>query len=583
MASRAIQVVGMFAYPLWEKNRRRYCAGFIGLVAIFVAVHFVSRFFGGLLAMAYGGILAGFVMTVVGPLVWGGPQTIQQTSTFTNGVLGLPVTDSELVWFPIGFAFLGFAAPWLAFVAAALRPLHIPLALPFLHAPIYPFGLPLLCVGAMVSSSVWSRWTISTGKLSGCLVALVSMLSYFVPFELLFGVPEVFLDALCFVICVASVYGSFKACPRARHGMSGSESPVLVAKSGRVERKESSKSKPAFPSVWSTQVWFDEGPARISIWFLPLTILLFVGMFRLIPSVNGLMDHGHHLAGGFESSPSLWGIHLARESQLYVMFLQFLPIGLIAAAESPAFGMFKADPSLLKTPGLDRFTAIRPIASVQVTGARLYVVAKTACLCAPGILCLGWYFLMQPAKEGDRIGTLMSLISNHLGPYPGVSWIIGVLFLPLVIWSLLSGNPLRYFLRSRVLQILGFSLILAPSFVNIGLLLLLRSEFSLDTFSDALPTVLGAMLALKGFVAVRGWATVRRENLIPAKTLQVGAFIWVATLMIVGGAFSYALGAVFPLWAILAVVAIVLPVNRILWQVVGLERSRHGQLKNSKS
>jgi hypothetical protein len=90
--------------------------------------------------------------------------------------------------------------------------------------------------------------------------------------------------------------------------------------------------------------------------------------------------------------------------------------------------------------------------------------------------------------------------------------------------------------------------------------------------------VVVAAIVGKVFFGVRGAVIARRENLISSETLSDGAVVWASVALITIAAFSFALVEVVSFWAVAATVILVLPVSRIIWQVIALERSRHGQI-----
>jgi hypothetical protein len=90
--------------------------------------------------------------------------------------------------------------------------------------------------------------------------------------------------------------------------------------------------------------------------------------------------------------------------------------------------------------------------------------------------------------------------------------------------------------------------------------------------------LLGVLLLLKISLATRAFVVVKRTGLISAKTLQSGSLIWLAAAIVCVAAFLYALAPIGASpWLVTSIVVLMLPANRILWQVIGLDRSRHRQ------
>lgn len=150
---------------------------------------------------------------------------------------------------------------------------------------------------------------------------------------------------------------------------------------------------------------------------------------------------------------------------------------------------------------------------------------------------------------------------------------------PIIVWSLLSGNPLRYYVKPVFLRIVGFGALMMPSAMGFASLSVRTSHETINAFGlPLLQIALGSLLVLKGALALCGWFKVRKGNLIPTSTLRTGALIWLGVAVSAVAAFSYALAPVASPWVVAATVVLILPVSRILWQVIGLDRTRHNQI-----
>lgn len=580
MPTRTLRIAAAYAYPLWERNKLRYCLGISALVGIAVAIHLVQLVWvrEGL-ALLYGITLFGLISTAVGLLVWYMPNMpTGKVATFPKSALSLPVTDAESIFVPFLFGFVGFAIFWLALVATTLAPLGVPLWSPLTMAParVDWVVFPLSCVAGYVAGSCLPQWVSGMKPGCGCGAVTLTMVPIFAPIAAAFGISQYILDPLCLTICIGSLYICAFAGPRARHGR------AIVGRPGGTTKVRPKRPEPPLPPLKSplgSQIWLLQGPGKIGVWFEPAATIVIGSVFLLFSRIGSVIEHSAHRWSPLGLPFQAWDLSVRPGSTIFIAGLPVLVLLFMALPDSTGM-MVSGDSKLLLKPGLDRLTAIRPISTASAFGAKSFVLAKSALISSGFFLVAGMFLLGIEGTDGKTTGSIGSLIANRLGDHATSAVLMVALFSPVALWSLSLGSPLRYYLKPIALQVTGFIAIMTPSLLSV-----LTGFMSDPTGPDApidttrfLEVSAYFVLAIKGLFAVRAFGEIRKRKLVSTRSLLTGAAIWLACAAAFSGALAWAFSPVLSARSVTAVVVLLFPINRILWNILGLDRSRHSQI-----
>jgi|GEM_PF-6051722 len=576
MTARAQRVFLMFAWPLWARNKPLYITSFSLLAFLTVGAYAIEdESIRHGFVFLYALTLLGLVNTVAGPFVWGfpnAPQTLKPS--FPKGACTMPASDAELVLFPLLLAFSSFLVLWTLFVCCVVQPLHISVG-PVLHWPhkeqveIGLLAYPLCFAAAWVSLAVLSQWV---APLAGILppVGIFGLSSVFMGF-----VSDVAVIRASLVVCLLCVACSFVACNRVRHGYHPSGVTEFFRKTTVAVQRRRINSHAPFRNSWFAQVWFECGPYYCRLTMLSLCAAPFYvisGVYRITPlTPTDVIDR---VSRTLASPSGFWHIKML-DLMPTLMFLPFIPVFLVSVSGLPFYEAHKGDRTLVRNDSLDRLSAIRPITTCRIVGTRLVLNAGASVLFSFVLIYVLKPLLYAPAVEDDRQGGFYDLFAFRMGHRAELCVALAVLFLPLVAWSITCGNPLRYYARKWMLWVAGFVLLEAGPISSLASLSMKDHRPLTERLAPFLSGLVVCFLLAKVLLGVKGWRRLRVTNLVSAETLRTSALIWIAVAAVTIGLFSYALAPLTTPLVVSATVLVILPVNRIIWQILGLDRTRH--------
>ena len=492
----------------------------------------------------------------------------QQSSTpfavrglFSSDTFSLPVTTRDLVLVPMLIGVLSAVSCGLIFWVAVVLPFQV-------HVPVL---LSILLLALTVTGSQACSWLLLAKSLFGC---LLMPLTGFGPIlgavAWMNHVPDGLLDGASIALILASISVSLWAAPFARNSttMAGSYNAAAIerAHSEKGKRKQKEVDDSKLPSPFQTQVWAES--ARKG--YLALSFI--TGMSGIILLIVCLF---------YDATPSvrlgIGDIEIGTSTRL---FLLCIPITLLFA------GMFTANSPNVEAmnrvgkgsnSAMDPFSAIRPMGTAGFVIARLVGNVKTA-LVSSWILAVSMtLLLLAPARERQTTGTLGSVLATHASPSGLALSCIIVLSVPFLIWCSLSGDPFRAIFPKKFREYLSVGPIVAVVVV-VSLVRESANSGSWDlSYILGLLTYIGiGLVCLKAMFAAAALVRIRRKGLLDSSVLIKIAVSWVGLGFFIVAAFHFLLPPDFvPLDALTVLVLLLLPANRILWQILALDASRH--------
>ncbi len=590
-----IQTLLAFAYPIGIARRRKVIESTVALFVAILASYGIKFLAPGLFPSGSpkavkemvdrlenfpAGVLFGILYFQAMGL--GSPEintTDTPASLLTQRTFVLPVTTKKLVLIPMLMASLFVLVPAILYAVFAILPLN-------LHVPVC---LPLLMLAYTVCSSNSSAWMMSATAPFGCLFLPIQLGA---PFAVLIGwingySPVLLSIGVCVVLLV-SVLSALAAAPQARIssrqlGAKRATGNLDKQKARGLTRVMESDSTP-FPSSREAQYWIET--ARN----IHVSVPMVIGVMGLIILVFLWISSSDWMVGIFGSNSKVQ----ATTEGLGIGGIQVgphLPLFLLVLPGAAMFCfMFAANSKVARTitlgkvsneDSLDPFIAIRPVTSLQITVARLKSAVKTAVNLAIVVTALLFLWTLSPAKEGLHRGPLIELLSAHATFRTWLLVFVVALSLPFVLWTCLAGEPIAAVTGSRKSRV-GTSMPIVIAFFTVvpilgGVIIASLDEtHQLELIRTWLMFFLTILVAIKLIVAVVGALRLRRKALISVPELRIGAISWIVALILFSFVYECVIqpdlaGLVF----ISLIVAAILPMNRILWQVLRLDESRH--------
>jgi len=589
-----------FLWPLWERNKLGYkiaaCVLFGLTIAVYLPMSDVTRQF---LSSVYSLICVFLTFTVVGFVPYGmGIQAAAQTSsTYAKVIFTLPVSNEDFVFIPILIAIGGFTFLWLLFVAASIVPLHF----------YFPVELPIIQAAAMVGLtqccwllSVWKRSLVALSMLS---VTVVGFLQFEVMFGLLFegtapvarygtAIPGGLFfrsdeELVLGVVAILSILMAMAVAPYARH--QASLSRWKLPQRRRILATSNPAPvvlKPKLGSALSAQTWF-EGSRRFILLVPSATVgtaFAFLGLASLLESREASMASLHYMGPSYLLSPWM---------PLPLLLLAGLYFAVLFGPTSPTAASMKGR-NHFKEPGINAFVAIRPISSAQLVTARLFMAAKSSVIAG---VALAVFFALWPIGAVGTGGNNATVLS-HLVSLPTIQNLllaaVILISLPLLLWCFQVGNVFMdlFGVKGWLIGIgcAGPPLIyLVLQFMDGTLYKLdfLRKGASVNTglleHPDVLAKLIGeltiagvVLIGIKAVLLVISVIRIRRRKLVEDRNLIAYGGIWIATATaLVGGFYALLPPGMLSAPYLALIVALVLPLNRILMQIVTVDSNRH--------
>ncbi|MDR3691585.1 MAG: hypothetical protein P4L46_19560 [Fimbriimonas sp.] len=583
-----------FAWPVWGRSNLAY--KIVGGVLLFIAlaVHLpVTDVTRQILAEFYNLTLIFLLFTVVGFAPYGtGTPNPNQSTTYPTVMFTVPISTKEFVFLPISIAFGGFACAWLLFVATAILPLGIEYSIEF---PLVQAAAFICVTHCLWWFGVWKRSLILMSALSAVTIGFLS-------FELIFDMMQQLLsplakfaaptshalishpteDLVYSTIALIAILISLAVAPYARHQAHLRRPPVVDASRPR-RAANRTPVLPALTNAIQSQTWF-EGVRLVYLAPILTSIfgLFFFGMATFMESQMPV-DMKYRLVGSqYILSPWM---------PLPVLLLIGAYFGFLFAPAAPSSASLKGR-NHMKEPHVSSFVSIRPITSAQIVAARSLAAARSS-LATGAVVAL--FIALVPIDAGSgsvRTSALVNLAS-HLTIQNVLLAILVLASLPLLVWCFQAGNvTLDLFgTKGYLATALGF---MAPMMYWVfefmdGSQHKLAFRGGRSFFTDQLMhpeimrglivqvTVVAALCLIgKAALAVRSVSQVRVKRLLSDAQLKRLAALWLGTGAVLLVGYSLLLPPQFVAPGYFALfLALLLPVNRILTQILSVDSNRH--------
>jgi hypothetical protein len=562
-----------FAWPLWANGRWLYVGGFALLLVLAGAMHVADArsvwsshavpfptFGGSVLTGSY--VLVALVLSLAPVLPMGRRVASSGQGSPTALVdLALPVSTRRLVLIPLSFGVAGFSGLWLLLVMTTVVPLGLAVDL----------RLPILVAFACIVSMQAAMWAASAHAKYLRFSLVPFMVVGFDPFSHFFTKPEPIRSIVLVLVSLVSLAALLGLAPSVRRGTAWTARARRDALKGKREAVRESRQ---FESPMSAQSWFDQSPHRL-LTFLPLALP--VCMYILYRIIIGSATNytGMNTAEHFQAL-GMWNIKVAMGTGSAFTFIPFLVLLYSVTVPNGCLGLSSKWQDAKNLRAMSTFLSVRPITTAQLVVGRLCLAGKGAILISPFVILVIASAFAKMGLDGGRFGTLASLIATHLAGRGPILGALLALCTPFLIWTLQSGNPLQgarnlFFNGLQVLVFLGF------------LFWITRIELTWQLHPGRergalhLAWIVGwIVLGAKAVAAAAGVRRSRALNLVCDRTLANGAKIWIAAAVILTTAFYIALPpGTIALPTLILIIALLLPANRILWQIITLDATRH--------
>ena len=468
----------------------------------------------------------------------------------------LPLSTRDLVLAPMVAAVLSVSTFWIVFWLLAVFPYGGPV----------PLVLPILLTSLMIAAAQASSWTLYVRGGIGCLflmisicapmLAIVGMLNHF---------PMVVMNAVTASLIVMSVSLALKYAPISRHSVTNSLSAAALEKRAKKNAKQSKqRALPTLSSPLSAQIWFHQ------VYRLSAITRIFVGVAA-----------AYLLIRIQTSTSELAGVGKVRMVPDVYQFWFILPIaGFIAVLFMTVIGMTvngmptKEQKSL---PPMPTFSAIRPITTAELFVSQAVTAFRSALAATYVVWISGILWTFSPIEVNGKTIWVLNYLLSHLTVKACLLILLLAAFVPVVVFNFQMASMARSRLPKRLGQFIGY----APAALIFGFVevMMLTKTPDLGTLGDWGPTLwFIGMVLLTIKVALIPVAQIKLEQnrLLSRETFFKCAGTWLAIVIALTGAF-YALlpSRILSLPQLFVLVAIIIPANRMLWQIYCLDITRH--------
>jgi hypothetical protein len=513
------------AWLLWRRNRW----GFIALLGYGSSLVLMTRawpstsaavrlqLFAAALPLFFG------LLHLMAAFAYPEADLVAAAPGFPRAMLLLPVRTRELVFWPMLTGCATVALAWIAFARWILIPNGM-------SVPVGWMAAMLAALLAWLQALCWSSVGLPYLRLILGLV-LLPLLPALGDVATLNGVSPAALTSL-YIALIPVAYGAATAgVARARCGDSpewGSRASMALATWSSPGLRGASASRHAnarwtrpFATPAHAQFWLEW---RRNGMMLPLFVAG-VGLLLTLPLI-WLRDLAPMGAGGALPTPALKDLEL----NAWVGLQKGAFLWPVVLAAIVGCGLRTSD-ARRKDYTLHPFLATRPLTSGALVMAKLQMAALST-LAAWGVMLLFIaVWLLTPAREGDRSGTLAALLLRHCSPKTGVTLLLGLI--ALIGWTWMNQvQGLFILLSGRRWLIYGY-----PAAVYGLLLAAFLAFFHWDSgerdralahaVPHLAPWLVGAAVTLKAVAA--GWALqmLHRRRLASARALAGLAAVWV--------------------------------------------------------
>jgi hypothetical protein len=409
------------AWLLWQRNRWAFLALFGSGAVVALGIHLTvgnpptpftlegapplrATFFAAALPLFFG------LLYLMAAFAFPEADLAARHSGFPPHLLARPARTEALVFWPMLYGMVIIAAAWVAFARLVLQPngMHVPLAWP---AAMFAAGL------ACLQALTWSPMGLPYLRIILALLLLSTLATIGVVGSLNGVLPAHLIGGYGGVIALAGP-AAVAGLSRARRGdtpewhwwrrsASGAAAPL----------------RRPFRSPAEAQLWFEW---RRNGATLPL-LMAGIGLLLTLP-LAWMRDLTPWGAPGFSVAPGADNLEL----NLWVKLQQGCLFWPVILATIVGCGMRKPD-TRHKDLSLPPFLATRPMSSTALVLVKLRMAAVSA-LAAWGVLLLfAWGWLLTPAREGARTGSLAVILLRHLTPETGLLAVM--LLAVLVFWT----------------------------------------------------------------------------------------------------------------------------------------------------
>lgn len=554
-----------FAYPLW-RHQRINClyagiawfliSGSAYSLSTFDSSHAVSRILQYIIG---GSLLAVFFMwstTTSGIL---SPTLARRDGLCIQSLFVLPIRTEDLVLAPMFICILIAVLPCLLFWVAVVVPLGFNI----------PILLPLLLLTLVVTSTHAGNWLTASKSKAGRLLSIVAGAPILIVFGWIKQMPEPALCVLAFALIGLSVYASLEFAPFVRHSIARHRNSTAARTSSAKPSVELIPNEPPLQGPLNTQIWYES----VRKLYVVMPILTGMGAVSLLC---------FKLFSSNSKMTSLVGdIGVSSSAGEFFMLVPLVLLGAFLFASNSRIQNVTANPQSLKDSALELFVAIRPISTSSIVGSKLRINIRGALLTS-GVVLIGFFlWSLLPAQSPSEHGTILGLLLTHARPRLWRFIGLSTISLPFLIWSNLAGEPFQAILGSskNIAKYGPYVLTISTIIIAIGFMVATSGLPIQDVTrtEGAFASVgVGIWLLLKVGFAAGGMVRLRQKNLVNGWSLAQGGATWVIAAVILTTAYYLVFppGRI-PVTNVLTTIVLLLPANRILWQILSLDAKRH--------
>lgn len=490
-----------------------------------------------------------FFLPLIAIFVYEGGQSdvVGTRSAFPPGMMVLPMRTRDLVLFPVLYAAAAQILSWAAFSLGVLQPLGI-------RADALWPGLAMLSFTTSLQAVCWSRTPFLMAKVVMAMVSLVAVSALSIVSGVS-GLPPLVCDLAFAGLISLTVAASVWGLSRARHEAGGG---VLAPPA---KRDRPAPLRPPFRSAVQAQVWLE---VRRNVGFVPT----FAGMVFALLAV---------VCGAQRGEPATFLSSSIQTTDKVTVFLLGIPAVLILAA---SIGCAPRKPDVyVNGATLQPFFATRPLSSLDLIQAKFRAAAVSSIVTWVMVLVVLGAWLFCPAQWAGEATTMAGALFHVLSWRALPLGTLAAILLLILTWrAMIGGFCIEIAGRPWIsFAYLGFVCVVFTGAVcEWGLWRSNPDTF--DRFVSWMPAILGLAVAAKlASAAAAAYAMRRFETPAPdfvAKT----AGAWLAAVFGLSAATWLAIPPSAPRPAfpiVLGIVALLIPLGRILWAPSALSWNRH--------
>ncbi|MDR3691584.1 MAG: hypothetical protein P4L46_19555 [Fimbriimonas sp.] len=561
--------ISAFAYPYWRNLRTSFAWAGVALLALGGIAYWLQ-----IPQLAAGTSISPTIQYVIGASALIICGLVAGQTTQCEGILGgqagggllpnayiLPVKTRDLVLAPIIISAVSAIVPCLVFWAFVAAPLRF-------HLPVL---VPLLLTVLVLTSLQASSWLAGNRSIVGIFSSLVAGMGPFVVLQGFMNHLNVtLLESLSVGFIGLSVFAAVWAASSVRHSSPIAAKPIPHPANARgVSTQLRSPAPPALAGALPTQIWYES--LRKTYLVLPtIAVIGFLCYFVLV----GINDH-------WRTEVLVANVRVGRTTVQFVTPIVLLLLGAFLFAANSQVMNVSTNPRLMTDYAMDPFLAIRPIPTALILAARLRSNIYAALLTSGIVIIAMGVWVVLPATDAAQNGTIYSLVLAHLTHRGWGMFVLSALCLPLLIWSNLAGEPFQAVIGSspNMARIAPYVLSIAAIAAAISCMVVFAKTQPSSTggLTHALLGFgTGLLISLKFILAIVAAARLLKRRLVEPRVLGRCAGLWLVLAALITLAFYQVLpeGRVSAL-AIALTVLLLLPANRILWQIVSLDAKRH--------